>query len=110
MTVIPIVSAKFTTVFKPGDLPRIDPDKPVFQLNLEGLVIEVRVNAKAARKLAAWTGGTVLQGNLRYSDGRLSLAEAGFQFLDPKPAPPPRARTSPRWEVHHEHDRETAHG
>ena len=87
VSVIPIVSAKFTTVFKPGDLPRIDPDKPVFQLNLEGLVIEARVNAKAARKLAVWTGGAVLQGNLRYSAGRLSLAEAGFQFLDPKPAP-----------------------
>ena len=73
-------------------------------------MIEVRVNAKAARKLAAWTGGAVLQGNLRYSDGQLSLAEAGFQFLDPKPAPAARARTSTRWEVHHEHDRETAHG
>ena len=85
MLVIPIASAKFTTVFKPGSLPAVDSDRPVFQLNLEGLVIEVRVNA-GARKLAAWTGAPY-SGNLRYSDGQLSLAEAGFQFLDPKPAP-----------------------
>ena len=47
-------------------------------------MIEVRVNAKAARKLAAWTGARGPRVTLRYSDGQLSLAEAGFQFLEPK--------------------------
>jgi hypothetical protein len=42
------------------------------------------VNLKAARKLAAHNGGAVLQGKLIVEGGKLSLAEAGFSWIEPK--------------------------
>ena len=47
--------------------------------------IHGKVNAKAARKLAAWAGGAVLQGKLIVDDGKLVLADAGFTWIEPKP-------------------------
>jgi hypothetical protein len=44
------------------------------------------VNAKAARKLAQHNGGAALQGRLIVEGGKLVLAEAGFTWIDPKPA------------------------
>jgi hypothetical protein len=85
MTAIIIPAAKLTVVFKPGSLPRISPDRPEFILDMGGHVIAVKINAKAARKLAVHTGGALLQGRLVSQGGGLALLEAGLQFLDPKP-------------------------
>jgi hypothetical protein len=82
---IDIPSAKLAVVFPAGKLPGIDPANPEFVLFLDGFQIHGKVNAKAARKLAAWAGGVVLQGRLVSEGGKLSLAEAGFQFIEPKP-------------------------
>ena len=82
---IDIPSAKFAVVFPAGKLPGIDPNDPSFTLALGGFEIHGKVNAKAARKLAAHAGGAVLQGRLIVEGGKLSLAEAGFQFIEPKP-------------------------
>jgi hypothetical protein len=41
-------------------------------------------DAKAARKLAAHAGGAVLQGRLIVEGGKLSLADAGFTWIEPK--------------------------
>ena len=83
---IDIGSAKLAVVFPEGKLPYIDPDNPAFLLNLGGFEIVAKVNAKAARKLASWAGGAVLQGRLIVEGGtRLTLAEAGFSWIDPKP-------------------------
>jgi hypothetical protein len=85
VTRLDIASAKLTVVFREGELPAIDPADPAFVLVLGGLEIRGKVNAKAARKLAAHQGGAVLQGKLMVEGGSLELAEAGFQFIDPKP-------------------------
>jgi hypothetical protein len=85
MTRITISSGKLAVVFPEGKLPAIDPDRPEFVLALGGVQIAGKVNAKAARKLASHTGGAVLQGRLLYQGGGLVLAEAGFQFIEPKP-------------------------
>src|SRR6516165_4157845 len=83
---IDIGSAKLAVVFPEGKLPSIDPDNPAFILNLGGFEIVAKVNAKAARKLASWAGGAVLQGRLIVEGGtRLTLAEAGFSWIDPRP-------------------------
>ena len=86
MNRIDIGSAKLAVVFPEGKLPAIDPNNPSFVLALGGFEIAGKVNAKAARKLAAWAGGVVLQGRLIVEGGtRLTLAEAGFSWIDPKP-------------------------
>jgi hypothetical protein len=81
-TTVSISSIKAATVFKTGSLPRVDPDNPTFRLALGDFVINVTVSAKAARKLAAHSGGAVLQGKLVTENGRLRLTEAGFQFFE----------------------------
>ena len=43
-----------------------------------------KVNPKAARKLAQHKGGAVLQGKLIVEAGKLSLADAGFSWIEPK--------------------------
>ena len=88
MTTIPIRSCKITIPFKAGELPRIDPARPQFDLDLSGVKIHASINAKAARKLASWSGGAVLQGKLiAEPGGRLVLTEGGFTFIDPAPKP-----------------------
>lgn len=86
MTQIPIPSAKLNVVFKAGALPQIDPAAPAFTLDLGGVTIEGQINAKSARKLATHGGGAVLQGKLVAEQGRLKLLDAGFQWLEAKPA------------------------
>lgn len=85
MTSIPIASAKFGVVFPAGRLPRINPADPRFVLDLDGCKIAVRINPKAARKLAEHQGGALLQGRLVVEGGRFVLDAAGFQWLEPKP-------------------------
>jgi hypothetical protein len=80
-----IPSAKLAVVFPAGKLPGIDPNNPSFTLVLGGFEIHGKVNAKAARKLFTHGGGAVLQGKLIVEGGKLSLAEARFQFIEPKP-------------------------
>jgi hypothetical protein len=81
---IDIGSAKLAVVFPEGKLPAIDPNDPNVTLVLGGFEIRAKINSKAARKLAAWAGGAVLQGRLIVEAGKLSLAEAGFSWIDPK--------------------------
>jgi hypothetical protein len=88
MTRIPIPSAKLNVLFSSGKLPAIDPGNPEFILALGPIEIHAKVNAKAARKLTTHTAGVVLQGRLVVEAGRLNLLDAGFQFLEPKPAAP----------------------
>jgi hypothetical protein len=82
---VDIASAKLNVVFREGQLPVIDPANPAFVLVLGGLEIRGKVNAKAARKLAQHTGGAVLHGKLVSEGGKLSLLDAGFTWIDPKP-------------------------
>jgi hypothetical protein len=96
---IDIQNAKLAIVFPEGKLPAIDPARPDFVLVLGGLEIAVRVNPKAARKLAAHPGGAVLQGRLVAEGGRLHLLDAGFSWLEPKAEGPPPAPTTPGAEV-----------
>jgi hypothetical protein len=81
-----IKAAKLAVVFKAGELPTIDPADPSFVLDLDGVEINAKINAKAARKLKDHTGGAVLQGKLVVENGQLTLLDCGFQFLEPKPA------------------------
>jgi hypothetical protein len=81
---ISITSAKLNVVFPEGKLPAIDPNNPAFVLVLGTVEIHGKVNAKAARKLAAHPGGAVLQGRLVVEAGRLNLLDAGFAWLEPK--------------------------
>jgi hypothetical protein len=83
---ITITSAKLNVVFPEGKLPAIDPGNPAFALVLGAVEIQAKVNAKAARKLAAHTGGAVLQGRLVVEGGRLNLLDAGFSWIEPKSA------------------------
>ena len=66
-------------------LPRVDPADPRIQIALGGFKITPRSTPKAAHKLAAHPGGAVLQGRLVVEGGQLVLADAGFQWLEPKP-------------------------
>jgi hypothetical protein len=91
-----IPSAKVSIPFRAGTLPRPDPESPRFTLDLDGVEILVTINAKAARKCAVHQGNAVLVGKLVASEGRLLLLEAGFQFLEPAPAPDPALRSPPR--------------
>jgi hypothetical protein len=95
VSVIKVEAAKLNVVFRADALPKINPENPEFLLNLSGVVIKGKINPKAARKLAAHTGGAVLGGKLVVEQGQLVLTEAGFQFLDPKPAAEPDAGGSP---------------
>jgi hypothetical protein len=79
-----IASAKLSVVFPEGKLPTIDPADPAFVLVLGGLEIRGKVNPKAARKLAVHKGGAVLQGKLVSEGGKLSLLDAGFNWIEPK--------------------------
>lgn len=79
-----ITSAKLSVVFPAGKLPAIDPADPAFVLVLGGVEIAGKVNAKAARKLAVHQGGAVLQGKLVVEAGKLSLADAGFSWIEPR--------------------------
>jgi hypothetical protein len=81
-----IASAKLSVVFPEGKLPAIDPNDPAFVLVLGGVEIRGKVNPKAARKLAQHKGGAVLQGKLFFDAGKLSLADAGFSWIEPKAA------------------------
>ena len=84
MSRLDIPSAKLTVVFPEGKLPAIDPADPAFTLVLGDFEIHGRVNPKAARKLAQHKGGAVLQGKLIVEGGKLSLADAGFTWIEPK--------------------------
>jgi hypothetical protein len=79
---------KLTLPFKAGMLPRIDPERPRFTIDLGGVIIAAEVSAKAARKCGVHEGAAVLQGRLLVQGGRLVLTEVGFQFIDPKPPQP----------------------
>ncbi len=95
MLTIPVNSLKIALPFRAGSLPSIDPGDPTFQLELDGLRIQGRVNAKAARKLAVWQGGAVLQGRLINESGRLVLLDCGFSWSDPRPVGEPSPLASP---------------
>ncbi|MBV8488785.1 MAG: hypothetical protein JO161_10945 [Planctomycetaceae bacterium] len=82
---IQVSSAKLAFPFRAGELPRINPQNPVFTVEFGSLNIEVKINAKAARKLATHQGGAVLQGRLVQENGRFQLLDAGFTWMDPKP-------------------------
>jgi hypothetical protein len=75
---------KLAVVFPEGKLPAVDPNNPSFVLALGGFEIAGKVNAKAARKLAAHAGEAVLQGRLIVEGGKPVLAEAGFSWIEPK--------------------------
>src|SRR3954451_9966418 len=79
-----IASAKLTVVFPEGKLPAIDPADPAFVLVLGDFEIWGKLNPRAARKLAVHKGGAVLQGKLIVEAGKLSLADAGFNWIEPK--------------------------
>jgi hypothetical protein len=91
---ITIDSLKAAVVFPAGKLPSIDPGDPTFMLVLGctpgtssgPVMLEIRgkVNAKAARRLAAHTGAAVLQGRLVLEGSNAVLLDGGFQFLPPK--------------------------
>jgi hypothetical protein len=98
MNRIDINAIKANIVFAQDKLPAIEPNDPEFVLVLGGTEIRGKVNAKAARRLAAHSGGAVLQGRLVAEGGKLVLLDAGFTFIDPRPAaaeppagPPPAA-------------------
>jgi hypothetical protein len=88
MNRIPITSAKLNVVFPEGKLPAIDPAHPEFVLVLGTVEIHGKVNAKAARKLAAHPGGAVLQGKLVAEGSKLNLLDAGFTWIEPRPPAP----------------------
>lgn len=81
-----IPSAKLTVVFKAGELPAIDPNDPNFLLVLGSSKVQCKISSKAARKLAIHQHNAILQGRLISQGGGLFLADAGIQFLEPKPA------------------------
>ncbi len=83
MKTVPVTSANLKVVFRPGSLPQVDPANPTFTLTLGGFSIDVRINAKSARKLAVHRGGAILQGRLVESGDRLQLVDAGFSWLEP---------------------------
>ena len=84
MTRLDIALEKHDVAFRGGELQASPPEDPAFVLVLGGLEIRGKVNAKAAKKLAAHRGGTVLQGKLGVEGGEASLAEAGFSWIKPR--------------------------
>jgi hypothetical protein len=86
VTRLDIASAKLNVVFPAGKLPTIDPADPAFVLVLGGVEIAGKVNPKAARKLSVHQGGAVLQGKLVAEGSRLTLADAGFSWIEPRAA------------------------
>jgi len=107
MTKLRVPSAKLAIVFPAGELPAVDPTDPRFEINLGGTTIEARINRKAAVRLASHHGGAVLQGRLIAGPNNgLVLAEAGFTWLEPRPATAGQGETDhattfePRTEAH----------
>ena len=96
MTTLKISSAKLTIPFKAGELPKVDERDPSILLDLDGFRIAVRINAKAARKLAVHDGGAVLQGRLLVESGHLVLKDAGFQWIEQNPATPSSLPLNPK--------------
>jgi hypothetical protein len=92
---ITIGAMKVNIVFREDQLPTLNPDHPEFILVLGPFEVRTRINAKTARKLATHRGGAVLQGRLIVERGKLALDQAGFNWIDPKPAvePAPGERT-----------------
>ncbi len=86
MKTIAVQAIKVTLPFRTGELPKVPWQDPVFELSLGGLKIECRITAKAARKLSIHSGPALLQGRLVMEGGRLVLLQAGFVFVDLKPA------------------------
>ena len=93
---IAIASLKVTIPFRAGELPKLAPMNPAFELVLGGIRIQGKVNAKAARKAASWGGSGCLQGRLVAQDGRLILTEGGILFNDPSRRPSPMGRRRQR--------------
>jgi hypothetical protein len=96
VTNLDITSAKLNIVLPAGGLPVVDPEDPRIVINMDGIKISAKVTAKAARKLGAHQGAAILQGRLMVERGELALLDAGFQFLDPRPAtvePPPAPKS-----------------
>jgi hypothetical protein len=93
---IDINAIKANIVFGQGQLPALDPNDPEFTLVLGSVEVRGKVNAKAARKLAQHQGGAVLQGRLLAEGGKLVLLDAGFTWIDPKPAAPPACQDQPQ--------------
>lgn len=96
---VKVKAIKVNVVFRQGELPAIDPNNPEFTVMLgEGepglrdgqarFTVPCKVSAKAARKLAGWQGGAVLQGRMTIEGNRLAIVDAGFAWIDPKPADP----------------------
>jgi hypothetical protein len=83
MQTICVNSFKLTLVFRPGQLPPLDPDHPEFELILGSLQVTVQVSPKQARKANAHRHGHVLQGRLIEREGRLLLDQPGFTPLQP---------------------------
>jgi len=96
MTHVKVKSIKVTIVFPADAKPDVAPEDPRVMLDMDGLKIQAKVNAKAARKLKAHDGGAVLQGRLVVERGELVLIDAGFTFLEAKPpaSSPPAAPES----------------
>jgi hypothetical protein len=88
---IAIGAMKVNIVFREDQLPALDPNHPEFILSLGPFEVRARVNVKTARKLATHQGGAVLQGRLIVERGKLVLDQAGFNWIDPKPAAEPAA-------------------
>ncbi len=87
MITITVPSLKIAYMFTEGNLPAVDPSDPRFTIALGPATIEVRINRKAAARLSAHHGGAVLQGRLMAGpNNTLVLAEAGFTWLEPRPA------------------------
>ena len=86
MTRLDIATMKVSVVFPEGKLPAIDPANPEFVLVLGDVKIQGKINPKAARKLAQHLGDAVLQGKLVVEAGKLSLADAGFSWIEPRTA------------------------
>lgn len=93
MTTIDLVALKVEARFKAGFLPQVDPEDPVFRINLGSHAILATISPKAARRLIKHTGPATLQGRLVDNAGQLWLVDAGFTFIDPKPSPTPDPAT-----------------
>ncbi|MGA2705910.1 MAG: hypothetical protein ABSH35_33115 [Isosphaeraceae bacterium] len=86
MRTIPVTALKITLPFRAGELPAIDAADPSFTIELGSLKIQARISPKSARKLASHPGSAVLQGRLVAAQAGLVLEQAGFSWIDAKPA------------------------
>ena len=88
-TIVEATNLKVVLPFKAGNLPAVDPANPMIKIKLGKLNIMCKISPKAARKLAIHAGSAVLQGRLMFDGGgSLVLSEAGFQFVEQRPAEP----------------------